>query len=88
MGQGGKRMPGKGPSGRFIEEEATIAAPRERVFNALTDTAELGEWMALSAESDARAGGRFRLNWTSQHMTGTYAAVDPPGAAHRHWGWL
>ena len=41
-----------------------IAAPRQRVFEALTDARELESWWTTEAESQPRSGGSFRYDWT------------------------
>jgi uncharacterized protein YndB with AHSA1/START domain len=46
--------------GPTITDVILIQAPRAAVFRALTDPEELGQWMATTAESDPRSGGRFR----------------------------
>jgi uncharacterized protein YndB with AHSA1/START domain len=43
------------------EFTASFAAPRERVFRALTDETELTRWFAQHAQVDARPGGDFRF---------------------------
>ena len=45
-------------------QELEIAAPRPRVFRALTDARELERWWTTTAESQPRPGGSFRYEWT------------------------
>lgn len=40
-----------------------IDAPREKVFGALLDPAELNKWMAKDAQVDPRVGGVYKLGW-------------------------
>jgi uncharacterized protein YndB with AHSA1/START domain len=49
--------------GATIEQSITIHAPRSEVFRALTEPARLERWMATSAESEPRTGGRFRYSF-------------------------
>ncbi len=43
------------------EFTATFPAPRERVFRALTDEAELSSWFAEHVDMEPRAGGAYRF---------------------------
>jgi uncharacterized protein YndB with AHSA1/START domain len=63
-------------AGRAIERSLTIAAPPERVWQALTEPADLARWQCLRAEMDARAGGRYLWDWT-----GTAHAEEVTGSA-------
>jgi uncharacterized protein YndB with AHSA1/START domain len=49
--------------GAAIEQSITIHAPRSEVFGALTEPDRLERWMATSAESEPRTGGRFRYSF-------------------------
>lgn len=44
-------------------QEIEIEAPRQRVFQALTDPRELDRWWTSRAESRAESGGSFRYDW-------------------------
>jgi uncharacterized protein YndB with AHSA1/START domain len=63
---------------RQIEQEVVVAAPRERVFAALTD--EVGTWWAhrfrdgSEVRLEARLGGRFYEDWGDGEGV-TYAVV-------------
>jgi uncharacterized protein YndB with AHSA1/START domain len=46
-----------------IEQTIEIDAPRERVFEALTDADELVRWFPSGAESDPRTGGAFEYRF-------------------------
>ena len=52
---------------RFIEEEircaVLVAAPRERVYDALATAAGLDGWFTAGAAVDARPGGEIRFRW-------------------------
>jgi uncharacterized protein YndB with AHSA1/START domain len=46
-----------------IEHTIEIDAPRERIFEALTDADELVRWFPSGAESDPRTGGAFEYRF-------------------------
>jgi len=62
-----------------IERTLELKAPRERVWRALTDPAEIARWFPQRAELDLRPGGDGTFFWEGY---GSYAvrveAVDPP----------
>jgi uncharacterized protein YndB with AHSA1/START domain len=74
-----------------IEITKRIDAPVERVFAALTDAEELGQWFASSAESDPRTGGdyvlRFEFEDESRNHTysGQYEEVVPGERVRYPW---
>ena len=45
----------------FIRFERRLAHPVDRVWGAITDPAEMAEWLACRVEFDARTGGRLAL---------------------------
>jgi uncharacterized protein YndB with AHSA1/START domain len=73
-----------------IQMKRTFAAPRQRVFRAWTDAAELARWFAPSAdyhvvvpELDLRVGGKYRLEMHHKggnvhRIGGTYKEIHPP----------
>ncbi len=46
-----------------IEHEITIEAPRERVWQVLTQPRHVAEWFGDSAEIDLRPGGKAVFGW-------------------------
>ena len=79
-------------SDRTIAVTRTFAADRQKVFDALTDPAQVPRWfqpaqMSLEAyEVDLRPGGTFRYvfrrpNGKKIEMRGAYRQLDPP----RRW---
>ena len=66
-----------------IEDSITVSAPKEEVFRALTDAERLERWMATSAESEPRTGGRFRYSFEFEDASqnnaqeGEYLEVVP-----------
>jgi uncharacterized protein YndB with AHSA1/START domain len=81
-----------------IQAEIHIAAPPERVFQALTDPRQLMQWwgqkgMYHSTEwkADVRPGGEWRCDGVSDtdgksyHVGGEYVTVDPPRSLSYTW---
>jgi uncharacterized protein YndB with AHSA1/START domain len=73
-----------------------IAAPPAEVFEALTDPRELAAWWpadgarTLDCESDARAGGTWRVrtvgpDGVERTVGGEYRVVDPPHRLEQTW---
>jgi len=85
VAQANAELTASSPSGFVSEHDITIAAPPQRVFDALT--AEVGRWwnpahsysgQAASFTLDARAGGCFCERWSGgsvRHMTVVF--VEP-----------
>jgi uncharacterized protein YndB with AHSA1/START domain len=46
-----------------VKLSIVIAAPRAAVWRALTDPAQMNQWIAAAAEVDVRAGGHYRYGW-------------------------
>jgi uncharacterized protein YndB with AHSA1/START domain len=80
---------------RVVIVRRSIAAPRERVFDAWLDPATLARFMLpgdvthTTAEVDARVGGRFRIVMThgrggAEHW-GEYLVIDPPARLSFTW---
>jgi uncharacterized protein YndB with AHSA1/START domain len=79
--------------------ERRFAAPRERVFRAWTDPAQLTRWFAPSDQHstnvislDVRAGGRYRIQMVSPSgnvytVVGTFREVRPPERLVFTWTW-
>ena len=64
-----------------IRKELTLAAPRGRVWPALTDPEQLVRWFpTLAAEVDLRPGGALRFSWEDMIDEGV---VDEATAAER-----
>jgi uncharacterized protein YndB with AHSA1/START domain len=68
--------------------EVRIDASPETVFEYFVDPEKLCRWMGMSAELEARPGGRFDVEVTPRfHATGEYTEVDPPRSVAFTWGW-
>lgn len=75
-------------SGRVVEIERRIDAPREEVFVHLTDPVKYTKWKGLAAELDARPGGVYRVRMNNDTVAlGEYVAVEPPSRVVFTWGW-
>ncbi len=81
-----------------IETEIHIAAPPERVFQALTDPQQLLQWWGQQGiyrgtrwNTDVRPGGKWRSEGVSDrdgnpfHVEGEYLQVDPPRLLEYTW---
>lgn len=79
-------MSGLAASGRMIEREVFFAATPERVFRALADPAELGQWFNVTAEFEPRPGSPLRFTWSDGGITGEVVAVEPPQRFAFSWG--
>jgi uncharacterized protein YndB with AHSA1/START domain len=81
-----------------IQGEIHIAAPPDRVFQALTDPWQLLQWWGQKGmyhgtdwQTDVRPGGRWRCEGASDtdgspyHVGGEYVEVDPPRLVSYTW---
>lgn len=81
-----------------IEAEVYIAAPRERVFQALTDPRQTVQWWGQKGmyhhtgwKADLRPGGEWRSDGVSDvdgkpyHVGGEYLEIDPPRTVSFTW---
>ncbi len=78
-------------TGTMLQIRRTFRAPRERVWAAFTDPAQLQRWYALEddwatpvVEIDLRVGGRYRIGLQPPgrpvfYETGTYVEIAEPG---------
>lgn len=83
----------------ILRLERTLAAPRERVFRAWTDAAELARWFAPTdghttkvIELEARAGGRYRVAMHAPSgevhtVTGIFREIRAPERLVFTWVW-
>jgi uncharacterized protein YndB with AHSA1/START domain len=75
-------------SGRVVEIERRIDAPREVVFVYLTDPVKYTKWKGMAAELDPRPGGVYRVRMNSDTVAlGEYVVVEPPSRVVFTWGW-
>ncbi len=66
---------------REIDRSIEVRATPADAFQALTEPEELRAWLLDDAQTDQRAGGRFRWVWSEQLSDvteGTYVELQPP----------
>jgi len=69
-----------------IEREVMVAAPRERVWEIITQAEHVGKWFGDSAEVDLRPGGAIVLRWDKHGtMYGIVEKVDEPHCFSYRW---
>jgi uncharacterized protein YndB with AHSA1/START domain len=70
-----------------IHELVLPVVPAE-AFEMFVDPAKLVRWIGLSAELDAKPGGRFRFEvMPGQYCEGRYVVVERPRRLVLTWGW-
>lgn len=73
-------------NGRAIEKDVFINATPDRVFQALTEKAELERWFVPTAEIDARPGGAIKFEWGPGMVeVGTILVLEPPHRLSYTW---
>ena len=86
------------PGELALEMKRVIPAARPRVFNALTEPAELAKWWgpkgftSPSVELDLRVGGSYRIAMQPPdgelfYLTGEFREVDPPSGLEYTFRW-
>jgi uncharacterized protein YndB with AHSA1/START domain len=85
------------PDQNTVTAEIFIAAPPERVFQAITDPAQLSQWWGQSnlyrvtdRSSDLRVGGKWSsagvgADGTKFSVEGEYLEIDPPRRLVQTW---
>ena len=85
------------PNNDAVTLEIFIAAPRERIFQALTDPAQAAQWWGRKDQyyfnrfdMDVRVGGKWSMSGTSPKMGdlavhGEFIEVDPPSRLAYTW---
>jgi uncharacterized protein YndB with AHSA1/START domain len=69
-----------------IEREIVLPAPREEVWEALTDEERLREWFANDVELDPRPGGRGVFRWDDgEERRAAVEAVEPEELLVLRW---
>jgi uncharacterized protein YndB with AHSA1/START domain len=62
----------------MIVKEIVLPAPREEVWEALTDPERLEDWFANTVELDLRPGGSASFRWgNGEERHATFTEVDP-----------
>jgi uncharacterized protein YndB with AHSA1/START domain len=71
---------------RSIEKELFIKATPERVFQALTEKADLESWFLKKADVDLRPGGAISFDWgPGVFNSGQILALEPPQRFSYTW---
>lgn len=85
------------PDQDTVTAEIHVAAPPERVFQAITDPRQVGQWWgdasqyrATNWQSDLRPGGKWRTDGKGAdgkpfYVAGEYLEVDPPHLLVHTW---
>ncbi|HEX9340749.1 MAG TPA: SRPBCC domain-containing protein [Thermoplasmata archaeon] len=86
----GPPTPGKPPppparSVLLADAKITIAAPIPRVFEALVDAGQLGQWWADDPRVEAELGGRYEGTLSDGRVEGSITAIDGPGKLSFMW---
>ncbi len=68
-----------------LEQTYYLAAPPERVFEALTNPKVLTRWFVDEARFTARKGGTFRFGWAGYRLRGKVKLIEPPKRLHLDW---
>jgi uncharacterized protein YndB with AHSA1/START domain len=77
------------PNGLVLRLKHVVESPRERIFNLLTEPAELAKWWGPhgfttpEVELDLSVGGRYRLTMQPPegeafHLSGEFIEIDAP----------
>jgi uncharacterized protein YndB with AHSA1/START domain len=70
----------------MIRREIVLPAPREDVWDALTDPDRLAEWFANDVDFDLRPGGGASFRWSNgEERSATVTAVDPERRLAFEW---
>ncbi len=72
---------------RVLEKTLELNAPRERVWKAITDPAELAIWFGDEAELDLRPGGDGAMSW-EEHGRYAMRVVDVDAPRRLVWNWV
>jgi uncharacterized protein YndB with AHSA1/START domain len=85
------------PDQDTVQVDVFIAAPPERVFNALVDPRQLVQWWGekgmyrvTKIQAEVRVGGKWRTDGVGAdgkpfHVEGEYVEVDPPRLLVHTW---
>lgn len=74
--------------GDAVVHELVLPVPAEQAFDMFTDPERLVRWIGISADLEARPGGRFRFEVVpGQFCEGRFVVVERPGRLVFTWGW-
>ena len=70
----------------MIRREIVLPAPREEVWEALTEPERLADWFANDVDLDLRPGGGASFRWANgETRTATVTEVDPEHRLAFEW---
>jgi uncharacterized protein YndB with AHSA1/START domain len=70
----------------MIRREIVLPAPREEVWEALTEPERLADWFANDVDLDLRPGGGASFRWSNgECRTATVTEVDPERRLAFEW---
>ena len=70
----------------MIHKEVVLPAPREEVWDALTDPDRLADWFANEVELDLRPGGEATFRWANgEERHATIRSVEPEERLALDW---
>ena len=70
----------------MIRREIVLPAPREEVWEALTEPERLADWFANDVDLDLRPGGGASFRWSNgETRTATVTEVDPEHRLAFEW---
>jgi uncharacterized protein YndB with AHSA1/START domain len=74
--------------GDAVIYDLVLPAPAEQVFEMFVDPDQMIRWLGISADLEARPGGRFRFEIVpGQFCEGEYVIVERPRRLVFTWGW-
>lgn len=75
-------------AGRSAAGSIELDLPRERVWRALTEAAELERWFPLEARVEPGEGGLIHLSWKNEFAGDSeILSWDPPSLLRTTWKW-
>jgi uncharacterized protein YndB with AHSA1/START domain len=74
-------------AGFTVRQSIEIEAPRERVWDLITDPEKAQSWMPMVAFGD-RVGERYDFKAGQYHASGQITEYDPPRLVAFTWDWL
>lgn len=80
--------PSKPPPPRSVllaDAKITIQAPIPRVFEALLNPEQLGQWWAADVRIEAELGGRYEGTLPEGRVEGSIIGIDGPGKLSYMW---
>jgi len=68
-----------------VSQDVEVEAPPDRIWQLLTDPAELPRWWPDAAQLEPRVGGRVVLNFGPGNLSGEVTTWEPPSALGFTW---